>query len=266
MKIAIAGCGNMGKTYASSFISGRILQPADLELLEHLPEKAEELKALGFPHIHLQAGSWLKKIDLLILAVKPQDTPGLFEVLHGNLSEDTPVLSIMAGVKMETLSEKLFNKKILRAMPNLPAQIGMGMTGFTAMPEVTRAELLMVQNLLATTGKTIYFDDEEKLDAVTAISGSGPAYVFYIMQAMMDKAFEMGFSPREADLLVEQTFLGAINLLSGSKLTCREWIDRVASKGGTTEAALKEFGLREIDLGIGAGLAKALERAKELGS
>lgn len=256
----------MGKTYASSFVAGRILQPADLELLEHLPEKAAELKSLGFPNVHLSADDWLSDIDLLILAVKPQDTRELYAVLRGHLSAETPVLSIMAGVKMETLRQELSNLKILRAMPNLPAQIGMGMTGFTASAEVSRAELLMVQNLLATTGKTIYFDDEEKLDAVTAISGSGPAYVFYFMQAMMDQALEMGFSPREAELLVEQTFLGAINLLGGSKLTCKEWIDRVASKGGTTEAALKEFASKEIDLGIGLGLRKALERARELGA
>lgn len=266
MKIAIAGCGNMGKTYASSFVSGRILQNSDLELLEHLPQKAEELKASGFPNVHLEAGFWLNSIDLLILAVKPQDTQSLYRVLKGHLSENTPILSIMAGVKMETIREALGTSKVLRAMPNLPAQIGMGMTGFTASNEVSRAELLMVQNLLATTGKTIYFDEEEKLDAVTAISGSGPAYVFYFMQAMMDKALEMGFSPREAELLVEQTFLGAINLLGGSNLTCSEWINRVASKGGTTEAALKEFEKLSVLPHIGSGLDKALARAKELGA
>jgi pyrroline-5-carboxylate reductase len=171
----------------------------------------------------------------------------------------------MAGVTTQTLAAGLGADKIVRAMPNLPAQIGMGMTAFTATAAVTRLELSMVQNLLATTGKTLYVDEESRLDAVTAISGSGPAYVFYFMEAMMQAARGMGFSPSEAELLVAQTFQGTSELYGKTEAGCTEWIARVASKGGTTEAALRSFGTDSLSTQIEKGLTAALHRAQELG-
>ena len=167
---------------------------------------------------------------------------------------------------IETLKEALPTTKIIRAMPNLPAQVGMGMTGFSADVSVSRTELFSVQNLLNTTGKSLYFDDESLLDGVTAISGSGPAYVYYFMQAMIDSATQMGFSPTEAETLVEQTFLGAIHLLSNNNFTCREWIGKVSSKGGTTEAAIHSFESGRVSDQIQTGLQAALDRSIELGN
>jgi pyrroline-5-carboxylate reductase len=151
-------------------------------------------------------------------------------------------------------------------MPNLPAQVGMGMTGFTADPSVTRSELFSVQNLLNTTGKSLYFDDEDLLNGVTAVSGSGPAYVYYFMQAMIDTAVQMGFSPTEAEILVQQTFLGAVHLLGNNSFTCKEWIEKVASKGGTTEAALDTFQALKVEDAISKGLTSALNRSRDLGT
>jgi pyrroline-5-carboxylate reductase len=182
------------------------------------------------------------------------------------MKEDQLVLSIMAGVRIETLKRALPTTKIIRAMPNLPAQVGMGMTGFTADVTVSRTELFTVQNLLNTTGKSLYFDDENLLDGVTAISGSGPAYVYYFMQSMIDSATQMGFSATEAETLVEQTFLGAIHLLNNNNFTCREWIGKVSSKGGTTEAAIKSFDTGQVSVQIKNGLQEALKRSIELGS
>ena len=150
-------------------------------------------------------------------------------------------------------------------MPNLPAQIRMGMTAFTSTDDVTRLELVMVQNLLATTGKTLYVENENLIDAVTAISGSGPAYIFYFMDAMIESAMKMGFNHSEAELLVLQTFSGAIDLYQQSSFSCEEWIKKVASKGGTTEAALLQFNNTNLKNNIGEGMNKALERAIELG-
>ena len=150
-------------------------------------------------------------------------------------------------------------------MPNLPALIGMGMTGFTSADEVSKEEVFNIQNLLNTTGKSLYFDNEAKLDAVTAISGSGPAYVFYFMDAMINTAISMGFTKVQAELLVEQTFMGAINLLNIHHISCKEWIGRVASKGGTTEAALVQFESNQLSQSIDTGLRAALQRAIELG-
>ena len=171
----------------------------------------------------------------------------------------------MAGVRMDTIGQALGMRKITRAMPNLPAQIGEGVTAFTSTDEVTRIELVMVQNLLNTTGKTLYVERENMLDAATAISGSGPAYVYYFMNAMIEAAKEMGFSPSEAELLVSQTFTGALGLYNKSDLSCENWINKVASKGGTTEAALRVFKDSNIHQSIQDGANAALNRAQELG-
>jgi pyrroline-5-carboxylate reductase len=139
------------------------------------------------------------------------------------------------------------------------------MTAFTSADEVTRLELAMIQNLLATTGKAVYVEREEMIDATTAISGSGPAYVYYFMDAMMQAARQMGFTESEAELLVVQTFTGAVDLYNKSNYSCTEWIQRVASRGGTTEAALNSFKNNHLHQDIIDGAQAALDRAVELG-
>jgi len=139
------------------------------------------------------------------------------------------------------------------------------MTAFTANEEVTKDELIQVQNLLSTTGKSIYFKDEEMIDASTAISGSGPAYIYYFMDAMMKTGMEMGFTESQASLLVWQTFQGSIHLFNKNVLSCEEWISRVRSKGGTTEAALNSFNDDNVHSSIKRGLDAAFKRAVELG-
>jgi pyrroline-5-carboxylate reductase len=172
----------------------------------------------------------------------------------------------MAGVKLDKIATALGVEKVIRAMPNLPAQIGAGVTAFTSTDPVTRIELVMVQNLLSTTGKTLYVEKEDMIDAATAISGSGPAYVFYFMKAMIESAQTMGFSESEAELLVIQTFTGAVDLYNKTDLSCQEWIGKVASKGGTTEAALRVFNEKELYNDIMAGAMAARDRARELGA
>lgn len=265
MKILIIGGGNMGLTYAQSFLRSHITQKEDMMLLEKSPEKAAELAKKDIGFVCGSAQDCMPKADLVIFAVKPQDSPSLFESIRPHIDPQQVFLSIMAGVKIETISEALGVKKVIRAMPNLPAQIGMGMTAFTSSDEVTRIELVMVQNLINTTGKSIYVENEHSIDAATAISGSGPAYVFYFMDAMMKAAKEMGFSTSESELLVSQTFKGAVDLFNKSNFTCEEWIQKVSSKGGTTEAAMKTFGNKKLNQSIQTGAEAALQRAVELG-
>ncbi|MEY2949834.1 MAG: hypothetical protein RLZZ248_1035, partial [Bacteroidota bacterium] len=154
--------------------------------------------------------------------------------------------------------------KIIRAMPNLPAQIGSGTTVFTTTDEVTRLEQGTVQNLLATTGKTLLVDEEKMIDAATAISGSGPAYVYYFMDAMIQAAKELGFETAQAQLLVSHTFSGALQLFQQNALSCEEWIKKVASKGGTTEAALEVFLQSNLSNHIADGAWAAFRRAEIL--
>ncbi|MCB0688840.1 MAG: pyrroline-5-carboxylate reductase [Saprospiraceae bacterium] len=264
MKILIIGGGNMGLTYATSFLRSHIVKPEEMMILEKSATKAAELSRQGIGTVHELPQDCLPEADLIILAVKPQDAPALFEHIRPMVDPQQVFLSIMAGIKIETIAQMLNVQKIIRAMPNLPAQIGMGMTVYSSSEEVTRIELVMVQNLLNTTGKAIYVDRESLLDAATAISGSGPAYVFYCMQAFIEAAERMGFSAPEAELLTLQTFKGAVDLFHKNDFTCNEWIKRVASRGGTTEAALEYFNNHQVAAHLEGGAQAALKRAEEL--
>lgn len=264
MKVLIIGAGNMGKSYAESFINASAISRNDLFFLERHTEKGEAVQHLTNHSPITQANESIGKVDLIILSVKPQDFAVLSEAIKPFVRPEQLVLSIMAGIKVETIQAKLGTEKVVRCMPNLPAQVGLGMTVFTTSDAVSRIDIFAVQNLLNTTGKTLYTPDERMIDASTAISGSGPAFVFYFMNAMMQAGKTFGFSDSEAKLLVEQTFLGSVNLLHRNSLHCEEWIQKVASRGGTTEAALKFFGSNQFDEMIKGGLNAAFNRAREL--
>ncbi len=266
MKILIIGGGNMGQTYATSFLRSHIVNSEELMILEKSKEKAAELSTRNIGTMHELPQDCLPAADLIILAVKPQDAEALFKHIRHMVDPQQVFLSIMAGIRIDTIKSHLQASKVIRAMPNLPAQIGMGMTVYTSSNEVTRIELVMVQNLLNTTGKAIYVEDESLLDAATAISGSGPAYVFYCMQAIIEAAKKMGFSDPEAELLTLQTFKGAVDLFHKNDFTCEEWIKRVASRGGTTEAALEHFGKHEVSDHLQGGAHAARKRAEDLGN
>lgn len=255
----------MGMTYAQSFLRSHITSKENMMILEKSPGKAAELAARDIGTVYGDAKLCLPKADLIILAVKPQDCEALFEQIRPFIDAQQVVLSIMAGIPIQRISRELGVLKVIRAMPNLPAQIGMGMTVFTSSEQVTRIELVTVQNLINTTGKSAYVEAERLLDAATAISGSGPAYVWFYMNALMEAARSMGFSASEAELLVSQTFQGSIDLYGRSNLSCNEWIQRVCSRGGTTEAALHQYNNTEVHNQLILGARAALRRAEELG-
>lgn len=266
MKILIIGGGNMGMTYAHAFLRSHITTKSDLMILEKSQEKWPELEKEDVGTVCKNPEDCLAKADLVILAVKPQDSAALFEKIRPMVDPQQVFLSIMAGVKIATICKGLGIQKVIRAMPNLPAQIGKGMTVFTSTDDVTRIELVMVQNVINTTGKSIYVQNEELIDAATAISGSGPAYVWFFMLALIRAARDLGFQESEAELLVSQTFQGAIDLFHQSDFSCEEWIKKVASKGGTTEAALSSYSQTSLFQDIISGAMAAFERAKELGN
>lgn len=265
MKILIIGGGNMGLTFAKSFLTTHIVIAQDMYILEKSLEKAEELKLQNIGTVFGEPGDFIKKSDLIILAVKPQDVGDLFEKIKPYIDPQQVVLSIMAGVKIASIVNGLGTQKVVRAMPNLPAQIGVGMTVFTSSQEVTRIELVTVQNLINATGKAIYVENEDMIDAATAVSGSGPAYVFYFMQGLIESAEQMGFNKAESELLSYQTFRGAVELFNKFDFSCEEWIGKVMSKGGTTEAAFNVFKTENTKEKFIKGVNRALERARELG-
>lgn len=265
MNILIIGGGNMGLTYAKAFINAHIVGSDQLMILEKdNKDKVSYLENLKLAKIHINP-SIVKDAELIILSVKPQDVAGLFSEIKPYINENQIILSIMAGITIQRIKDGLEVTKVIRAMPNLPSQIGVGMTAFTSTEAVSKNEEQWIQNLLQTTGKAIYVDNEQLINAVTAISGSGPAYVYYVMDAMMRAAEEIGLSGSVAELLVEQTFTGALDLLKLNTDDCQTWIQKVSSKGGTTEAAIKTFNAHQLDTGIIEGAKAAFKRAEELG-
>ncbi len=265
MKVLIVGYGNMGKTYARSFLASRFIEAKDMFVLTRNKQNTSALNEIPGDNIHDKAGPFIGKADIVILSVKPQDFHAISEQIKPYVHNDQLILSIMAGIRIESIINSLNVNKVVRSMPNLPAQIGMGMTVFTASVDLDRKELFIIQNLINTTGKSIYVENETLVDAATAVSGSGPAYVYYFMDAMIQSAVKMGFSLSQAELLVNQTFMGAVHLHNQSEFTCQEWIDKVASRGGTTEAALGKLTVGSVRPNIDTALFAAFERAKELG-
>lgn len=266
MKIAIVGFGNMGQTYANSFMSSGFVGASDILILNKTKIEEKNSFGINLANFYTEPNPQIFESDILILAVKPQDFKQLVSEIKLFLNPEHVVLSVMAGISIETMQEELGVSKIVRSMPNIPTQIGEGMTVFCASNAVDRKELFIVQNLINTTGKSIYIEREEMLNAATAVSGSGPAYVFYFMQAMIQSAIQLGFSPSEAEFLVSQTFSGSVQLQNRSKLSNEDWIQRVASKGGTTEAALSVFNNNSLQEIVNEGIVAANIRAIELGT
>lgn len=255
----------MGLTFAKAFINAHVITPENLMILEKdNTDKISQLKALKIAQVHTDP-SIVKDADLIILSVKPQDAPVLYSQMRTFVDKQQLILSIMAGITIQSILDNLGVEKVIRAMPNLPSQIGVGMTAFTSTDSVSRIEEQWIQNLLQTTGKAINVSTEREIDVVTAISGSGPAYIYYFMDSMITAAKDMGMSNSVAEMLVKQTFKGALDLYKQSSLNCKEWIHKVSSKGGTTEAAINQFETSHLDEAIISGAKAAFKRAKELG-
>ncbi len=266
MKILIIGGGNMGQSFAKSFVQNYITDASHFAVLEKDTNKFEALKKIGINHIYEQPDVRLAQADLVVLAVKPQSFSDLARQIKPYISNEQVFLSIMAGIDIATIQRALSVDKVIRAMPNIAAQIGEGMSVFTSSDEVTRIELVTVQNLLESTGKNLYVSNEDLIDAGTAVSGSGPAYVLYFMQAVMQAAVELGFSKKEAEMLTIQTFKGIVEYFQTTQDSCSGLIDKISSKGGTTEAAIKYLIDNRIDKKIKTAVQKAYTRAKELGA
>lgn len=255
----------MGQTYASSFVSSGFIKSEDIFVLTRDLSKISKKYNIPNENFFTEISTSFLAVDIVIIAVKPQDFEKLCLQIRTFITENHLILSVMAGISIENISEKLQVKKVIRSMPNIPTQIGQGMTVFTASQEVDRKDLFIIQNLINTTGKSLFIENEEMINAATAISGSGPAYVYYFMNAMVDSAISLGFTKSEAEFLVQQTFLGSSQLQNRSNLSNIEWIQKVSSKGGTTEAALNVFDSHHLISKINEGIIQANTRAKELG-
>lgn len=262
MKLAIIGCGNMGLTYAKALLKDKLVVQKDLFLIEKKQTHGNMLTDLG--KLSEVIDEHISNYDAIILAVKPQDAKQTYVDLKKHIKTNQLLLSIMAGITIDVLETNLNHKNIVRAMPNTPAQIGKGITGFSAAIQASEAAKVMARQILSATGKTIFFEEETMLDAVTAISGSGPAYFYYYVNSMINAGLEMGLDENTATLLVKETMNGSYHLMQNTDKSLIELIAAVKSKGGTTEAALNILADNNVDQSIKLALLAANNRAKEL--
>ena len=264
MKITFLGGGNM----ANALIGGMLKQgfaAADITVIDPGSEARVRLAAAYAVNCQESAENLVSAGDLLVLAVKPQQMKEAAAALPGKLG-NAVVVSIAAGLDLATLSRFLGgHRKIVRAMPNTPALIGAGITGLCALPEVSDAERGAADRVLSAVGSTVWIADEGQMDGVTAISGSGPAYVFLFIEALQQAAADLGFTPEQGRQLAIETVQGAAALAAQSSDPAAVLRERVTSKGGTTEAALRVMAAKGVKEGIVAGVIAAEARGKELG-
>jgi pyrroline-5-carboxylate reductase len=261
--IAFIGGGNM----ASAIIGGLIrqgLQASQIMVIEPFSDTAAKLQQdFGITALHMADAS-LAQADLVVWAVKPQvfseaATP-VMPHTQGALH-----LSVAAGIRTDSICRWVGTERVVRCMPNTPALVGQGITGLFACPSVTATDKALVEQVISTTGQFLWVQQESQLDAVTALSGSGPAYVFYFLEAMTQAGVGMGLSNEQAYQLAVATFSGASSLAAASSESPQVLRQRVTSKGGTTYAAITSLDESGVKASFVQAMQAAEVRARELG-
>ena len=263
MNICFIGGGNMATALIGGLL-GKGFAARQISVVEINADSRAQLQRNFAVRAVETVAECIADSQIIILAVKPQQmrevATQLAPLLTGQL-----LISIAAGIRAAELARWLGTQKIVRAMPNTPALIRSGMSGIYALPAVSDTQRAEAQNILAAAGETLWVRDEEMLDAVTAISGSGPAYVFYFIEALQRAARELGFNAEEARRLSLETFLGASKLAASSEEDAGTLRARVTSKNGTTERALASMDANRIAEHILQAVKAAETRAREMG-
>ncbi|MES2886486.1 MAG: pyrroline-5-carboxylate reductase [Pseudomonadota bacterium] len=261
--IAFIGGGNMARAIIAGLIrSGHT--PSSLQVVEPLAAQREALQTEWGVSCQAQPDATLSAARLVVWAVKPQSFREAAAACRDHV-QGALQLSVMAGIRSDALVSLLGTERVVRAMPNTPALIGQGVSGVFARPAVTPPERAQVEALLTSTGATLWLDQESDLDAVTALSGSGPAYVFYVIEALVEAAQSFGLSEAQGRQLVLSTFEGATALALASPDSPAELRQRVTSKGGTTHAALTHLEQRGVKAAFIEAAQAACQRAKQMG-
>lgn len=264
MRITIVGAGVMGPAFARAWIKHKLIAPSNLTLCDPDAKKLTLLKRELGVRISSDNTAAIKNANVILFAVKPQQIYVVLEKLQPSLKRNQLILSIAAGVTIQSI-ERIIGKRqpIIRAMPNLPFTVGAGVTAWCANRAGAMSQKKLIERLLSA-GATALEIQESKINAVTAISGSGPGYVFAFADALMHAAQLIGLSQTESDTLVRATIAGTGKLLTSAHLVPSELVARVASKGGTTEAALKVFNQKKLAEIVSAAVRAAHRRAREL--
>lgn len=263
--IAFIGSGTMAEAMIRGLLSQEIVGSQQIIAAGPRPERAAELEEKHGVRATTDNRQAAEEGQIVVLSTKPQVLSPVMVEIRGHLRRRDLLLSILAGVPIRKIANGLAHAAVVRAMPNTPAQIGQGITVWTATPEVSDIQKQQAQAILGSLGQEIFMGEEDYLDMATALSGTGPAYVFMVMEAMIDAGVHMGFSRRVAAQLVFQTIRGSVEYAARSGKHVAELRNQVTSPGGTTAEALyhlEKGGLRTV---ISRGIFAAYERSIALG-
>lgn len=262
--LAFIGAGNMSRSLISGLIQSGY-PAAAIMATNPSPEKLEQLArdfGIRTSQDNNQAAAWA---EVIVLAVKPQMMADMLSAIPKVALAGKLLISIAAGMSVTRLTELSGQARIIRTMPNTPSLLGLGMTGLYAGAEVAQADRNYAELLMQAVGKTLWVAKEDDINKVTAAAGSAPAYFFLFMQAMAEQAVQFGFNETEARLLVQQTALGAANMVvANSEVSLGELRAQVTSKGGTTAQAIAHFQEQGLEQLVADAMTAALTRAREL--
>ena len=276
-KIGFIGGGNMGEAIIGALVRSRIFPPENIFVTDVSQPRLDHLRQ-NYGVRTVTDNAWLfSACDIIVLAVKPQQMSQVLEQIAGSsgygAAKRKLIISIAAGIRMEKIEKILYapldeisQKKlpVIRVMPNTPALVLSGISGMVRNPHTTGTDADAAKSVLESMGRVIEFDREELLDAVTAVSGSGPAYVFYLIEAMTQGGIEAGLSPEDAVTLTLATVEGAARLMRVKKESAESLRRKVTSPGGTTEAAIKVMEHNNVRRHIAAAVLAAAARSEEL--
>ncbi|HVG38779.1 MAG TPA: pyrroline-5-carboxylate reductase [Pyrinomonadaceae bacterium] len=280
VELSFIGCGVMAEAILAGLLRKRLVAPAQIFASHPRANRRAELAAkYGINAVEDNRAAALhdraaegpdetlpeRAGSIVVLAVKPQRLGGVLHELKGSLRQDQLVVSVVAGATMETLAAELLHPAVVRSMPNTPAQIGQGMTAWTATPEVTGAQLAQVRALFASLGREMHVEEERMIDMATALSATGPTYVFLVMEALVDAGVHMGFSRHVAQELVQQTILGSVLFAQESHKHPAELRNMVTSPGGTSAEAIYQMEKGSLRTVLSKAVWAAYQRAVSLG-
>lgn len=263
--ISFIGSGVMGEAMIKGLLNKEMVHPDRIIAADPHEDRGRQLVESYGLHFTRSNSEAAEAADVLVLSVKPQVMGKVMTSIKGHLRPGSLVLSIAAGVRIKVLSDGCGHNCIVRSMPNTPGQIGQGITVWTGTSDVSDEQRQWTEDILGAMGETLYVDDEKFMDMATALNGSGPSYVFLLMEALIDAGVHLGFSRQDAQRLVQQTMRGSVEYAIQSGTHPAELRNQVTSPGGTSAAALYQLEKGGVRTVISLAVWAAYKRSVELG-
>lgn len=264
LRISIIGCGIMGSSIIEGLLQKNIVVANNIFGCDPNHSRLAELSNNLAIQSTASIGTAIQSSDIIIIAVKPQSSEQVFLELKGSIDQQL-VISIMAGISVSHILNKTGAHHIIRVMPNTPAQIGEGFSVWHASAAVTEEQKQICKTILGSLGESLEVAEEDMINKATALTGSGPAYIFYLAEQMIHTAQAMGFSADQSEQMIKKLFSGSVQLWKQSKIDAEQLRKNVTSPGGTTEAAIRVMDQEKMPEIVNRAIRRAYERAGELG-